>query len=96
MVTVVGLPLGILALIGYIGGIIFSWFMAPVLLGAILTRWWKKGELEVSWVSITTGVLAYTLIGVVPILGALTQCALMVIVFGGILAMKWDIIREWR
>lgn len=96
MVTIIGIPLGILGIIGFVGLMIFSWFMAPVLLGSFIYQWFKKGEYVVTWQTILIGVIAYTLLGVVPFVGSLVQFALMLLVLGTAARLKWHLAKEWR
>lgn len=93
-VTVVGIPLGVLGMLSYIALLIFAWFAAPVILGSILYQWWMRRELEVSFLSVLLGVVVYTMVGILPILGGLAQLALISIALGATIKLKWDIAKE--
>jgi cytoskeletal protein CcmA (bactofilin family) len=96
MVTVIGIPLGILGMISFVGLMIFSWLLAPVLLGSFIYQWFNKGDYVVTWQSILIGVLVYTLLGVVPIVGWLVQFGLILLVLGSAVKFKWRLAKEWR
>ncbi len=96
MVTIVGLPLGFLGLIGYIGALIFSWLVAPLLIGSLIYQWITKEGYQVNWKTILLGVFAFCIAGVVPILGSLVQFGFIVLALGTTLHLKWNIAKEWR
>lgn len=97
MVTVIGLPLGILGLIGYVAIIIFSSIAAPILMGSLLHKWIKKPEgYLVSWKTIVLGVAVYFLLGLVPVIGWIIRCAFVLISLGALTKIKIDVVKEWR
>ncbi|MBC7836967.1 polymer-forming cytoskeletal protein [Acetobacteraceae bacterium] len=96
LVTLVGIPLGVLGLFSYIAILIVGCCIAPIVLGSWLYRWYTKGELEVHWKSILLGVVTYFIIGIVPIVGGLVQFALMLLTLGAIVNIKWTALKEWR
>jgi len=96
MLSIVGIPLGVLTAVSYVALLIFVWFMAPILLGALLYRWRGQEALEVSWKTILLGCVVYGLIGIIPILGGLVQFALMLMMLGAVVRQKWEIAKEWR
>lgn len=96
MVTVIGIPLGVLGFLGFTCLMIVSWFMAPVLLGSFIYRWFNKGEYVVNWQGIILGVLAYTILGIVPVVGGLVQFVLILLVLGTAVKLKWRLAKEWR
>jgi len=96
MVTVIGIPLGILGMISFVALMIFSWLMAPVLLGSFIYQWIKKGEYVVNWKSILIGVFAYVILSALPFVGWLMQFALMLLTIGTVVNLKWRLLKEWR
>ena len=96
LVTVIGLPLGLLGLTLYIALIIFSWLMAPVLMGSLVYRWINKGEYVVSWKTVLLGVAVFFFIGFVPLVGGLIQFGFMLLSLGSIARLKWHIAKSWR
>lgn len=95
-VTLVGIPFGIMGLLGFIIMMLFTWIVTPIIIGSVVYRYFSKGELEVSWKTILLGVFLYTLLGLVPLIGFLAQMLLMLLTLGSIFALKLQIIREWR
>lgn len=96
MVTVVGIPLGILGWIGFIALSLFAWIMAPILVGSIAHSYFSKSDMEVSWKTILLGVFLFELVGLVPLLGSVAQMLTMLIALGVITAIKLQIVRQWR
>ena len=95
-VTMVGFPLGILGLLGFAASILFSWLVAPIVLGSVVYRYLSKKGPEVSWKTILLGVVLFCLLGLVPFIGWLAQFLLMLLALGSIVALKWQIVKEWR
>jgi len=97
LITVIGIPLGILGLVLYVGLMIFSMIMAPVLLGSIVHKWIKKtNTYNVSWKIILLGVILYILLGVIPVIGWIIRLILILLVLGSASKMKLDSIKKWR
>lgn len=97
LVTMIGVPLGIMALLGYVLLLIFAWILAPVVLGAYLHKAFFKPMLhEISWRTILLGAVAYTVLSFIPIIGWLVQFALMLVVLGRVARIKWAIAKQWR
>lgn len=97
LVTLVGIPLGILTFIGFVGLIIMSMIFTPVFLGSLLWKWMFKGETyEVTWQSILLGVFVYLVLGFLPIVGWLAVMFLVFLTAGSMMAMKWNLARNWR
>jgi cytoskeletal protein CcmA (bactofilin family) len=96
LVSVVGIPLGVIGLLGFVILVLFSWMMAPIIVGSVAYRYFSKKGLEVSWKTILIGVLICSILGIVPFLGALVQALLMFLSLGCIFSLKKQIVREWR
>lgn len=97
MVSIVAIPIGILTAIGYVAIIIWSVFLAPVLLGSLLRRWYKKDEIyEISLKTIIAGVIAISAISIVPILGGIIKFGLFLFAFGSSVITKWGIVKDYR
>lgn len=96
VVTLLGIPFGILGLISFIALMLISWIVAPIIMGSYLYRYFFKGEMEVSWKTILVGVLVFQLLSFVPILGWLVQCVTVLITVGVIVAVKWQVVKDWR
>jgi len=97
LVTIVGIPLGLLGLTLYVALIIFSWLMSPVLIGSLVFKWVSKSTAyEVSWKTVLLGVAVFFFIGFVPIVGGLVQFGFMLLSLGSIARLKWHIAKSWR
>lgn len=95
LLTVVGVPLGILAFIGYAALLVFSWIMAPVVAGAFIERWWYQRDPELHWQMIVYGAIAYVLVGLIPVLGGILKFAVILVALGAAIEKKWEIAAEW-
>lgn len=97
LITLVGLPFGILGLISLVALGIVSSLIAPVLLGSALYKWiMKTSGYEISWKPIVLGVVAYMLCGLIPILGWVIAFGFWLIALGAIAKTKLDELRNWR
>lgn len=97
LVTVIGVPLGIMGMLGYILLLMFAWIMAPVVLGAYLHMLlFKPQQHEVSWRTILLGTAVYGILGLIPVVGWIAQFVLILIVLGAVIQIKRSIVREWR
>lgn len=97
LVTLIGLPLGLLGLIGYVVIIGFSSLIAPIIIGSLLHKWIKKSEgYKVNWKIILLGVLVNGVLGVIPFVGWIIQFAFILITIGVLIKFKMMVIKEWR
>ena len=95
-ITLAGIPFGILGLFGFAIVMLFAWIVTPIIVGSVVYRYFSKEDLEVSWKTILIGVLLYSLLGIVPFIGCLAQALLVFLALGSIVALKLQIIKEWR
>lgn len=96
LVTLVGIPFGILGLIAFVAALLFAWIVAPIIVGSVVYQYFSKRDREVSWKTILAGVFLYSILGLVPLLGWLAQALLMLLSLGTTVAIKWEIVRQWR
>lgn len=97
LVTVIGIPLGILGILGFVGALIFSGLLSPVVLGALLYRALTRGEgYAVNWKSVLIGVGTFYVLGFVPVVGWLVQFGFILLTLGSLLALTRNIVKEWR
>lgn len=97
LITVVGVPFGIIGLIGFAGALIMSALIAPILLGSLLYRWKVKGDAyEVSGKTIVLGVVVSFILGFIPLVGWVVRFGFLLLVLGMAVKMKWSIMKEWR
>jgi hypothetical protein len=96
ILTVIGIPLGLLGLAAFVAAVIFASITAPIILGSVVYRYFaKRSYVEVSWKTILLGVALYTVLGLLPFLGALAKLALMLIAIGVMVKIKIDVARNW-
>ena len=95
-VTLVGIPFGILGLLGFAIMMIFTSIMAPIIIGSVVYKYFSKKEVEISWKTIHLGVFIFMLLGLVPIIGNLAQMLLVFLTLGSMVALKLQIVKEWR
>ena len=95
-VTLVGIPFGVISLLGFAILMLFAWIITPIILGSVVYKYFTKREYEVSWKTIILGVLLYCVLGLVPFFGSLAQTLLMWITLGSMCAFKMKVIKEWR
>ena len=97
IVTLIGIPFGILGLIAFVALLIFASPIAAIITGSVVHKWYSKSaEYHVTWQTITLGVVVLTLIGFVPLLGGIAKFVLILLALGSILKMKWEVMQEWR
>lgn len=97
MVTVVGIPLGLLAGLAFGALILLSHLALPVMIGTFLDRKiMRRGEDRLTWVTILIGALAILVLKFIPFLGWLALFAAFLIVFGTLVEMAKDGIRRMR
>lgn len=97
LITILGVPLGILGLIMFAAMIVFTSIVAPIIIGSIAHNWaMKPGEYQVNWLTILVGVLIYTILGWIPFIGWIAKFALFLMTLGVAMKIKWDIAKEWK
>lgn len=97
LVTLLGIPFGILGLLGFVAVLIFVSIVAPIILGSLVHKWvFKPMDYEVTWKTILLGVVLYTILGFIPILGWLCILLLTLLTVGSMVKFKWDMLKEWR
>lgn len=94
--TVVGAPLGVFGFFTFAGMLIYLWALTPILLGSLAYRAFLKGEYDVNWKTILLGVFIYSVLGLIPIVGWLTQLLLNLLTLGVAAKVKWSAVKEWR
>jgi hypothetical protein len=95
--TIVGIPFGVLGVLGFIAILIFASLFVPVLLGALIWKLFRRNEeYTITWVSILVGVIAYMILSAIPIIGGLIKFVLILLVLGVGSSLKWQAIKEWR
>jgi cytoskeletal protein CcmA (bactofilin family) len=81
MITVIGIPLGILVFLGYVFVLVVSSVLAVVSAGAWLQKWiWKKEILD--WKTALLGAATFLILGWIPLVGWLASCLIFLSVLG--------------
>ena len=96
IVTLVGIPFGILGLIGFFALMILAWITAPIILGAVVYKYLLKGGFEISWKTILLGVFLFSIIELIPFMGSLINTLLVLIALGASVTLKIKVLKEWR
>lgn len=95
MLTVIGIPLGLFALMFYV----FSFFFAPMVTAVVLAKWfqiyqkWNMGKFMLFLLCLVTFIFLELLI-LIPIVGWIIKAALICMGFGAVLQFKWEIARK--
>ncbi len=97
LVTLIGVPLGILGLIGFAALLLLASPLAAIVVGSVVHKWiFKPAEYQVAWQTILLGVAIYTVLGFVPIVGGIAKFVLVLLAVGSMMKIKWDMAKEWR
>lgn len=96
MVTIVGIPFGVLGLMGFAAALLWAWIITPIFLGSMVYGYFSKKDPEITWKTVLLGAFVYSIIGMVPFIGWLAQFLIALIALGVIASIKTQIVRQWR
>ena len=97
LVTLIGVPLGLLGLIAFASLLLIASPLAAIIAGSVLHKWmFKPAEYQIAWQTILLGVFVYTLLGLIPVLGGIAKFVLILLAVGSMMKIKWDVAKEWR
>lgn len=97
LVTVVGIPLGILGIISIVALSILSCALTPIFIGSLLYRWLtKKTNFEVNWKTMLIGVAAYIILWFIPFVGGAITSLFSLAAIGTAISLKLQMIKELR
>lgn len=97
MVTVVGAPLGLIALIFWAVLLYVGKLVAALSVGAwIQSLWTKKNSFEPIWISATLGVFILMLVGAVPFIGWVAVCLVFLSALGALVRYDWNLVGNLR
>jgi len=97
LVTLIGVPLGLLGLVAFATLLLIASPLAAIILGSVLHKWmFKPAEYQIAWQTILLGAVVYTLLGLIPILGGIAKFVLVLLAIGSMMKIKWDIAKGWR
>jgi len=96
LVTVIGIPFGVLGIIGFFAVLIFTWMVTPIVVGSALYTYSSKKPYEVSWKTILLGVVVCSVLSLIPVFGGLAQSLLSLLTLGAMVSLKSEILKQWR
>ena len=96
MVTLLGMPFGVLGFISFFALTLFAWVIAPIIIGSFVQSRFSGVEAEVSWKTILLGVVIFQVLGFIPFIGWLVAAAAFLITVGVIASIKWEVLQEWK
>ncbi len=89
-VTLLGIPLGIMLVLGYVVWLILAWIIGPIILGTFIFHWTRKrAALEVDWKTTLVGCVVMFILGFIPLVGWLIQAAFGLAAMGVLIKMKY-------
>lgn len=93
-ITLLGIPLGILLMVGYVITLFFAHLFTGIAIGGLIAGYmnWKKNL----YASLIVGLIALTLVGVVPFLGTLASFIATLLGLGALIQMKFTLFRDLR
>lgn len=95
MMTVLGLGLGGALLFGYIALLIVAQLVAPIIVGSYLYKQFSwSDDYEITWLAIVLGALTLFVIGLIPFIGWLVKCLIVLVTLGALLQVKWEIAKD--
>ncbi|MFZ2886622.1 MAG: hypothetical protein WA021_02255 [Minisyncoccia bacterium] len=97
LISIIGIPLGVVGLLTTIILSIFGSFAAPILLGSLIHKSIKKpAGYVVNWKTVLLGVVVYFILALIPIVGWLAKCVILLMALGAALNIKWSVAKQWR
>lgn len=97
LITLIGIPFGVLGLLLFGALMLTASAGAAVLLGSLVHKqFYKSAEYQLTWKTVLLGVLIFSLIGLIPIIGGLAKFILILIALGSITKIISDSSKEWR
>ena len=97
LVTLIGVPLGMLGIIGFVALLLFASPLAAIIVGSVVHKWiFKPDGYQIAWQTILLGVVVYSLLGIIPIIGGIAKFILILLALGSMMKIKWDVAKEWR
>lgn len=97
MLTAIGLYFGVVGLIAFVALLVFGPIVAAIMLGSVVYKHITKDTAYVvSLKSTSLGVVLYTVLGAVPMVGWIAACVLVAISLGALIRAKWNIVQSVR
>lgn len=90
-VSIIGLPIGVLAAFGYINLVIMGTLFSGILFGSFFAKHaLRRGEYHISWKTVAVGIIALILVALVPIVGWIICLVFFLAAFGTIAPMIYQ------
>lgn len=96
MITVIGLPIGILTMLAFPLIVYLGWLMTVLTVGYWVYRWITKQEKVGSWVYALVGAVVLVLLGFIPVLGWIVVALVFLASLGGMLRLDWQAFQKLR
>ena len=97
LVTLIGVPLGLLGLIAFAGALVFVSITAPIVVGSVVHRFlFKPVDYQISWKTVLLGVILYSLFALIPFIGWIIKFGVVLLTLGATVNVKWGLLKEWR
>lgn len=97
LVTIIGIPLGILGLLAFIILMLVTSGLSLIITGSVVHKWiFKPVVYQISWKTILLGAVVYTLIGFIPLLGYTAKFLIVLLTLGSVVKIKMDVAKGWR
>jgi hypothetical protein len=96
LITIIGIPFGVLGILSFITLLLLAWIVAPIVVGSVVYRYFSKRDSEISWKTILLGVVLYSIVGMIPLLGGLVQGLLTLLTLGVLVAISWEAAKQWK
>ncbi len=97
LVSLVGIPLGVIGLASTTALLVFASLVTPVVLGSAVHKIVAKpAEYRVDWLTILVGTLVYIVLGFIPVVGWLVIALAMLATLGAIVKILLSSLDEWR
>jgi cytoskeletal protein CcmA (bactofilin family) len=97
LVTIIGIPLGILGLLSFVMLLIFASIITPIFLGALVYKWIsRRSSYIINWKTILLGTVVCSLLCLIPFVGWIAMCVSLAITLGASLNIKSQVVKEWR
>jgi cytoskeletal protein CcmA (bactofilin family) len=96
LVTIIGLPIGLLGLLSFSGLGILAHLIGPIVFGSFLFAWLFSTAPTVNWKTTLVGATLFYFIWFIPFAGWLARAFFFFLVIGATVSFKWDIARKWH
>jgi cytoskeletal protein CcmA (bactofilin family) len=97
LITILGIPFGVLGLLIFGALCLAASAFASVLLGTLVHKqFYKPEEYQLTWKTVLVGVLTFSLLGFIPLLGGIAKFVLVLLALGSLTKVILESSGEWR